>query len=338
MKIEDIIAQLEAQSDLSHQEMFGIFEAIMSGDLHDEQIQQFLLAMNAKGPSLAEITVAAQVMRDRALKFDLGDGSHIDTCGTGGTGIYTFNCSTASAIVAAAGGAQVTKHGNKAVSSKSGSADFLIECGASIDHDRDKLSQIIDKVGFIFLFAPLHHQSMRHVMAARQKIKQKTIFNLLGPHTNPCSARRQIIGVYAKNLVQVFAKVAKALDMEHVLVVHGIDGVDEISITASTQISELRDGEITQYEIHPQDYGLTLGTLEDIYAESPLRSSQLVQEAFSGTESAVQNMIALNAGAGLYLAGKVNTIADGVELALYLMNSGKASETLEKYVTLTNTL
>ena len=165
MKIEDIIAQLEAQSDLSHQEMFGIFEAIMSGDLHDEQIQQFLLAMNTKGPSLAEITVAAQVMRDRALKFDLGDGSHIDTCGTGGTGIYTFNCSTASAIVAAAGGAQVTKHGNKAVSSKSGSADFLIECGAFIDHDRDKLSQIIDKVGFIFLFAPLHHQSMRHVMA-----------------------------------------------------------------------------------------------------------------------------------------------------------------------------
>jgi anthranilate phosphoribosyltransferase len=184
------------------------------------------------------------VMKDKSLKFDIGDGSHIDTCGTGGTGLHTFNCSTASSFVAAAGGAKITKHGNKAISSKSGSADFLEEAGANISHDRKKLNLIFDQVGFIFLFAPLHHQAMKYVMPVRQKIAEKTIFNLLGPHTNPCNAKRQVLGVYNKELVRTFSNVAKNLDMEHVLIVHGDDGLDEITISSETVISELKNKKV----------------------------------------------------------------------------------------------
>jgi len=338
MKIEDIIAQLEAQSDLSHQEMFGIFEAIMSGELHDEQIQQFLLAMNAKGPSLTEITVAAQVMRDRALKFDLGDGSHIDTCGTGGTGLHIFNCSTASAFVAAACGAKVTKHGNKSISSKTGSADFLLEAGADISHDRSLLESIFEETGFIFLFAPLHHSSMRYVMPARQKIGKKTIFNLLGPHTNPCSARKQLIGVYKRSLVETFSSVARELEMEHVIVVHGNDGLDEISITDDSFVSELKDGKIKNYQVSPKDFGLSYGKFESIKASSPQESFEKVSSAFTGSKGSVQDMIAINSAAALMLSGIVESLKDGVELSMSAMNEGLAQSKLESYVKMSNNL
>ena len=338
MKIEDIIAQLEAQSDLSHQEMFGIFEAIMSGELHDEQIQKFLLAMNAKGPSLTEITVAAQVMRDRALKFDLGDGSHIDTCGTGGTGLHIFNCSTASAFVAAACGAKVTKHGNKSISSKTGSADFLLEAGADISHDRSLLESIFEETGFIFLFAPLHHSSMRYVMPARQKIGKKTIFNLLGPHTNPCSARKQLIGVYKRSLVETFSSVARELEMEHVIVVHGNDGLDEISITDDSFVSELKDGKIKNYQVSPKDFGLSYGKFESIKASSPQESFEKVSSAFTGSKGSVQDMIAINSAAALMLSGIVESLKDGVELSMSAMNEGLAQSKLESYVKMSNNL
>ena len=194
--IKEILNKLSRKEDLSNQEMQDVVNHIMCGEVEDNDIESFLLALNEKGIQEPEITAAATVMRDKSLKFDIGDGTHIDTCGTGGTGLHTFNCSTASSFVAAAGGASITKHGNKAISSKSGSADFLTEAGADITHDRNKLLNVFNQVGFIFLFAPLHHESMKYVMPARQRIGKKTIFNLLGPHTNPCGARRQIIGVY----------------------------------------------------------------------------------------------------------------------------------------------
>jgi anthranilate phosphoribosyltransferase len=275
-------------------------------------------------------------MRDKSLKFDIGDGTHIDTCGTGGTGLHTFNCSTASSFVAAAGGAAITKHGNKAISSKSGSADFLTAAGADITHDREKLIKVFEQVGFIFLFAPLHHQSMKYVMPARQRIGQKTIFNLLGPHTNPCGARRQVIGVYDSKLLKTFSTVAKNLDMEHVMVVHGDDGLDEISITGPTQISELKNHKIEDYSISPNDFGLSNCKFDEIAAQTPEESLQLVRDAFAGEKSGVQDMIALNAGAGLYIAKKVNSIADGVELAFTLMNNGKAADKLAAYVRVSN--
>ena len=334
--IQEFIEQLENKEDLDFHSMQSSIEMIMTGEVDDLFIERFLLALNEKGISEKEITAAANVMKDKSLTFDIGDGDHIDTCGTGGSGLHTFNCSTASAFVAAAGGASVTKHGNKAVSSKSGSADLLIAAGADIVHEREKLETIFNRVGFVFLFAPLHHQSMKYVMPARQKIGKKTLFNLLGPHTNPCGAKRQILGVYEKNLVKPFASVAKNLSMDHVLIVHGFDGLDEITITDSTYVAELKDNSITEYQISPKDFGLNLGKLSEISAQSPDDSLQLIREAFSGDQSAVQDMIALNAGAALYLANVVNSIADGIELSFELMNNGMAANKLASYVRISN--
>jgi anthranilate phosphoribosyltransferase len=334
--IEDILIKLKDKKDLQSEEMQSVVESIMTGEVEDNDIETFLLALNEKGIKEPEITAAASVMRDKSLKFDIGDGTHIDTCGTGGTGLHTFNCSTASSFVAAAGEASITKHGNKAISSKSGSADFLTAAGADISHDREKLIKVFEEVGFIFLFAPLHHQSMKYVMPARQRIGQKTIFNLLGPHTNPCGARRQVIGVYDTKLLKTFSTVAKNLDMDHVMVVHGDDGLDEISITGPTQISELKNNKIEEYSISPSDFSLSNCKFDEIAAQTPEESLQLVRAAFSGEKSAVQDMIALNAGAGLYIAKKVNSVADGVELAFTLMNNGKAADKLAAYVRVSN--
>jgi anthranilate phosphoribosyltransferase len=334
--IKDILKKLDNKNDLAKEEMQTAVESIMTGKVGDDDIETFLLALNEKGIKEPEITAAASVMRDKSLKFNIGDGTHIDTCGTGGTGLHTFNCSTASSFVAAAGGASITKHGNKAISSKSGSADFLTEAGADISHDREKLIKVFDQVGFIFLFAPLHHQSMKYVMPARQRIGQKTIFNLLGPHTNPCGAKRQVIGVYDKKLLNTFSTVAKNLDMEHVMVVHGDDGLDEISISGPTQISEYKNYKIEEYTISPQEFGIATSPFEEISAQSSEQSLTMVQEAFSGEQSAVQDMIALNAGAGLYIARKVDSISDGVELAFTLMNNGKAADKLAAYVRVSN--
>jgi anthranilate phosphoribosyltransferase len=334
--IKDILTKLSQEQDLSYEEMQDVVNSIMSGEEEDVDIENFLLSLNKKGIKEPEITAAATVMREKSLKFDIGDGTHIDTCGTGGTGLHTFNCSTASSFVAAAGGASITKHGNKAISSKSGSADFLTEAGADITHDRNKLLNVFNQVGFIFLFAPLHHASMKYVMPARQRIGKKTIFNLLGPHTNPCGARRQIIGVYDKSLLNIFSKVARNLDMEHVMVVHGEDGLDEISITGPTHISEYKDYKINEYSICPEDFGVASASFDEIAAQSSEESFRMVKEAFAGEKSAVQDMIALNAGAALYIARKVDSIGDGVELSYNLMNNGRAADKLAAYVRVSN--
>ncbi len=334
--IEEIIRRLNQKEDLDFLSMQSAVESIMTGEVDDDAIEAFLLALNQKGIKEIEITAAARVMQEKSLSFPLGDGDHIDTCGTGGTGIHTFNCSTASAFVAAAGGAAVTKHGNRAISSKSGSADLLLEAGADIGHDRENLENIFNKVGFIFLFAPLHHESMKYVMPARQRIGKKTIFNLLGPHTNPCGAKRQILGVYNKELLKTFAAVAKNLLMEHVLIVHGFDALDEITITDSTYVTELQNKEIKHYEISPKDFGLSLGKLSEISAQSPDESLELIRGAFAGEKSAVQDMIALNAGAALYVARKVDSIAEGTELSFTLMNNGMAADKLASYVRVSN--
>ena len=336
--INNELQKLRGKIDLSRQEMLDVMDLIMSGSLQDNEIEEFLIAMNEKGASINEISSAASVMRDKSLKFNIGDGTHIDTCGTGGTGLHIFNCSTASAFVAAACGAKVTKHGNKSISSKTGSADFLLEAGADISHDRSLLESIFRKTGFIFLFAPLHHSSMRYVMPARQKIGKKTIFNLLGPHTNPCSARKQLIGVYKRSLVETFSSVAKELEMEHVIVVHGNDGLDEISITDDSFISELKDGKIKNYQVSPKDFGLSYGNFESIKALSPQESFEKVSLAFAGKEGSVQDMIAINSAAALKLSGIVNSLKDGVELSKSAMNEGLAQSKLESYVKMSNNL
>ena len=336
--MKEFINKINSKNDLSLDEMRNAINSIMTGQVDDVEIESFLIGLNKKGISEEEITAAAMVMKDKSLKFDIGDGSHIDTCGTGGTGLHTFNCSTASSFVAAAGGAKITKHGNKAISSKSGSADFLEEAGADINHDREKLDLIFDQVGFIFLFAPLHHEAMRYVMPVRQKIAEKTIFNLLGPHTNPCNAKRQVLGVYDKKLVRTFSSVAKNLDMKHVLIVHGDDGLDEITISSETVVCELKNNSILEYKISPKDFGVNISSFDDIIANSAEESLMLVKEAFSGKNSAVQDMIALNSGAALYVAGIVSSINDGVEMAFELMNNGKAADKLSSYVKVSNSI
>ena len=281
---------------------------------------------------MREISSAAKVMREKSLKFDLKDSNIIDTCGTGGTGLHIFNCSTASAIVATAAGAKVSKHGNRGISSKSGSADFLVEAGANINHEREQLAEIFNKVGFVFLFAPLHHLSMKHVMPARQNLATKTIFNLLGPHTNPSNAKKQIIGVYEKSLVEKFVNVSNSLGMHRVMIVHGDDGLDEITITGDSHVAELNQGKFSTYEINPKHFGIETASIEQIVADSPKTSLQMVLDAFNGSKTPVQDMIALNAGAALYISAIAKDIEDGIDLAFATMNSGKALETLDMYV------
>ena len=336
--MKEYLQKINNGQDLLLDEMKSAINQIMSGTVSDADIESFLTGLNNKGISENEITGAAIVMKQKSLKIDVNCKENIDTCGTGGTGIHTFNCSTASAFVAAAGGAKITKHGNKAISSKSGSADFLTQAGADIGHDREKLGLIFENVGFIFLFAPLHHEAMKYVMPVRQKISEKTIFNLLGPHTNPCNAKKQIIGVYDEKLLKTFCNVSKNLEMEHVMIVHGSDGLDEITITGRTSIVELKDNNINEFNISPKDFGLSLATLDDIYAKSSEDSLRLVEQAFAGEKSPVQDMIALNSGAALYISGVVDSIGDGVDQSFKLMNNGEAQAKLASYVEISNQL
>ena len=336
--MKEYLQKINNGQDLLLDEMKSAINQIMSGTVSDADIESFLTGLNKKGISENEITGAAVVMKQKSLKIDVNCKENIDTCGTGGTGIHTFNCSTASAFVAAAGGAKITKHGNKAISSKSGSADFLTQAGADIGHDREKLGFIFENVGFIFLFAPLHHEAMKYVMPVRQKISEKTIFNLLGPHTNPCNAKKQIIGVYDEKLLKTFCNVSKNLEMEHVMIVHGSDGLDEITITGRTSIVELKDNNINEFNISPKDFGLSLATLDDIYAKSSEDSLRLVEQAFAGEKSPVQDMIALNSGAALYISGVVDSIGDGVDQSFKLMNNGEAQAKLASYVEISNQL
>ena len=336
--MKEYLQKINNGQDLLLDEMKSAINQIMSGTVSDADIESFLTGLNNKGISENEITGAAVVMKQKSLKLDVNCKENIDTCGTGGPGIHTFNCSTASAFVAAAGGAKITKHGNKAISSKSGSADFLTQAGADIGHDREKLGFIFENVGFIFLFAPLHHEAMKYVMPVRQKISEKTIFNLLGPHTNPCNAKKQIIGVYDEKLLKTFCNVSKNLEMEHVMIVHGSDGLDEITITGRTSIVELKDNNINEFNISPKDFGLSLATLDDIYAKSSEDSLRLVEQAFAGEKSPVQDMIALNSGAALYISGVVDSIGDGVDQSFKLMNNGEAQAKLASYVEISNQL
>ena len=330
--IENLNSKLDSHENLTDEEMTHAINLMMEGEIEQHLIEHFLLGLNKKEITVRAISSAAKVMREKSLKFDLKDSNIIDTCGTGGTGLHIFNCSTASAIVATAAGAKVSKHGNRGISSKSGSADFLVEAGANINHEREQLAEIFNKVGFVFLFAPLHHLSMKHVMPARQNLATKTIFNLLGPHTNPSNAKKQIIGVYEKSLVEKFVNVSNSLGMQRVMIVHGDDGLDEITITGDSHVAELNHGKFSTYEINPKHFGIETASIEQIVADSPKTSLQMVLDAFNGSKTPVQDMIALNAGAALYISGIAKDIEDGIGLAFATMNSGKALETLDMYV------
>ncbi|MCA1771613.1 MAG: anthranilate phosphoribosyltransferase [Halomonas sp.] len=314
MQMRDAINAVMRREDLSFDAMHALMRQIMTGEASDAQIGGLLVGLAMKGESAVEISAAAQVMRDLMKRVELNADNIVDIVGTGGDGANLFNVSTAASFVAAAAGAHVAKHGNRSVSSSSGSADLFDVAGIYLDLKPEQVARCIEQVGVGFMFAPNHHPAMRHAIGPRREMGVRTLFNILGPLTNPASAPNQVLGVYAPSLVPLMAEVLKKLGSRHVLVVHSEDGLDEISLAAPTQVAELKDGEITQYTINPEELGIERQSLATLKAASAEDSLRLVKAALSG-EGAAADMVALNAGAALYCAGVADTLKEGVLLA-----------------------
>ena len=338
MNMQEAIARVIAGEDLARHEMLQVMELIMTGEATPAQIGGFLVGLRIKGESVDEIVAAATVMRQLATRVDVSTDRLVDTCGTGGSGSNKFNISTASAFVAAAAGARVAKHGNRGASSKSGSADVLEAAGAVISLSPEQVRRCIDNVGIGFLFAPGHHSAMKHAIGPRREMVVRTIFNILGPLTNPAGARRQLLGVYDKRLVRPMAEVLKALGSEHVLVVSADDGLDEISTASHTHVAELKGGEISEYRLAPEQFGTGTASLEGLVIEDSAGSLALVKDALKGRHEGASNIVALNAGAAIYVSGEARSLAAGVEMARDAIGSGLAMEKLNEFVDFTRQL
>lgn len=314
MQMREAIDAVMRGRSLSYEQTHAVMRTIMTGEATDAQIGGFLIGLSMKGESAEEISAAAQVMRELMTPVEVRGENIVDIVGTGGDGANLFNVSTASSFVAAAGGAHVAKHGNRSVSSSSGSADLFAVAGIKIDLDADQVARCIDQVGVGFMFAPMHHQAMRHAIGPRREMGVRTLFNILGPLTNPAGAPNQVLGVYEASLVPLMAEVLKRLGSRHVMVVHAEDGLDEISLAAPTRVAELKDGEIREYTIAPEDFGLERQTLDPLKVVTAEDSLRLVKEALVG-EGAAADIVALNAGAALYVSGVADNLAEGVVMA-----------------------
>ena len=337
MNIQGALATLLEDRDLTAEQMQSVMRVIMSGEATDAQIGGFLIALRAKGETVDEITGAAKVMRELATKVPLQSENLVDTCGTGGDGARLFNVSTASAIAAAAAGVQVAKHGNRSVSSKTGSADLLEAAGVVLNLEVEQVARCVETVGVGFMFAPAHHSAMKHAIGPRKELATRTIFNLLGPLTNPASAPNQVLGVFAKDWVRPLAEVLRNLGSEHVLVVHSTDGLDEISLSAPTWVAELRDGEIKEYQITPEDLGVPSAPMDALMVDTAEESLALVQAALKESDSLASDMIALNAGAAIYVAGIASSLKQGVQMAQDAIGSGLAGAKLTELIEFTQT-
>ncbi len=334
--LQQALARLALGCDLSGEEMRAALSLVMNGEAAPAQIGAFLMGLRVKGESVDEIVAAAEVMRDLSHAVVVSDRRHlIDTCGTGGDGASTFNISTATALVCACAGAKVAKHGNRSVSSRSGSADVLEAAGVVLALPPEQVGRCIDELGVGFLFAPRHHEALRHASGVRKDLGIRTLFNLLGPLTNPARAPRQLVGVYAQSLLETFAQVLKALGSEHVLVVHSDDGLDEISPAAATEVCELKAGQLTRYRLRPSDYGLKEGTLADLKVANAQESLAMLRTVLAGVESPAAVAVAMNAGAALYVAGLASGIADGVALAQQVLREGRGKAKLQELVAFT---
>jgi anthranilate phosphoribosyltransferase len=336
MDIATAIANVVELRDLSAADMEAVMRSIMTGQATPAQIGGFLVGLRMKGETVDEIAAAAKVMRELATRVDV-DGPHlVDTCGTGGDGASTFNISTASAIVTAAAGGRVAKHGNRSVSSSSGSADVLEAAGVKLDLTPAQVAACIDQVGVGFLFAPHHHSAMKHAIGPRKEMRVRTLFNLLGPLTNPAGAPNQVLGVFSPDWVEPLAQVLKQLGSEHVLVVHAEDGLDEISIAAPTRVAELNKGDISVYTVTPEDFGLQRADLSAIAVENAAQSLAMIEAVFAGRPGPARDIVRLNAGAAIYAAGLVSSLADGVTLAADVISSGKARQTYQSLIDVSN--
>lgn len=329
------IASVIAGQDLNRSEMLDVMRCIMSGEATDAQIGGFLVGLRIKGESIDEIVAAATVMRELATPVQTKLDHLVDTCGTGGSGSNKFNVSTASAFVAAAAGAKVAKHGNRSASGKSGSADVLEAAGAEIMMSPVQVGRCLDSIGVGFLFAQSHHSAMKHAIGPRRELLTRTIFNLLGPLTNPAGARRQLIGVYELKWVRPVAEVLKDLGSEHVMVVHSKDGLDELSISAPSHVAELVNGEISEYVVKPEDFGLSPSPLSELVIDNSQSSLELLNKALNGEHEGASNIVILNAGAAIYVAGLCNSLGAGVEMAQDAIGSGLAKEKMSEFVSFT---
>jgi anthranilate phosphoribosyltransferase len=330
-----LLAKLMRGENLTFDEMRSALDGIMEGAWTPAQIAGFLVALRIKGETPDEIAGAAESMRGKSVVVPVTRDHVIDTCGTGGDSSGSFNISTASALVAAAAGAAVAKHGNRAVSSRCGSANVLMELGVNIEQTPEQVAAAVDAHGVGFLYAPSLHPAMKHVAPVRADLGQRTIFNLLGPLMNPARAKRQVIGVYDQNLTRVFAEVLQRLGSEHVLVVAGTDGMDEISTCAPTKVAELKDGKITEYILNPQDLGYSMAMKEDLSGGDIARNAEILREIFDGAKGPKRDIVTLNAGAALYVAGLAKTLKEGTVLATQALESGAAKKTLSDWIDFT---
>lgn len=344
MNIQQALAQLVEGKDLAREEMAAVMQQVMSGQCTDAQIGALLVALRIKGETIDEIVGAAEVMRALVTPVEVSQEASlnlVDLVGTGGDGANLFNVSTAATFVVAAAGAKVAKHGSRSVSSTSGSSDVLQELGVPLDLSPQQVGRAIEEVGMGFMFAPAHHSAMRHAIGPRRELGMRTLFNILGPLTNPAGVKRQLVGVYSADLCLPIAQALKKLGSEHVMVVHADDGLDEISIACDTQVAELRDGSIVEYRLSPSDFSCTQESLEGLSVSSAAESAELIRSALSGKKTdndrarKAAAIIALNAGACIYVSGLAVTQADGVALAEDLISTGQALQKLKEFVEFT---
>jgi len=332
---KDFIARVADGHDLTEDEAREAFDVILSGSATPSQLGGFLMALRVRGESIAEVTAAVSTMRDKMVPVDAPEGA-IDIVGTGGDNSGSYNISTCTAIVTAACGVPVAKHGNRSLSSKSGAAEALAELGVNIDATPETISECIHKVGIGFMFAPLHHAAMKHVGPTRMELGTRTIFNLLGPLSNPARVKRQMAGVFARKWVEPLAHALKELGSEKAWVVHGSDGMDEITTTGPTYVCELKDGGFTSFEISPADVGLSVSKPEDLKGGLPSENAKALREVLAGARNAYRDIVLFNSAASLLVSDKVDNLKAGVETAESALDSGAAADTLEKLVAMSN--
>ena len=334
--IAEAIQRTVEHREIFHDEMLHVMRQIMRGELTPAQIAGFIIGLRVKKETVGEIAAAAQVMREFATLVPLKDQSNVvDVVGTGGDGAHTFNISTAATFVAAAAGARVAKHGNRSVSSRSGSADVLEALGAKLDLTPAQIAQSVEEVGVGFMFAPSHHPAMKHAGVVRKELGVRTIFNILGPLTNPAGAQNQLMGVFHTDLVGIQTRVLQRLGARHVMVVYGRDGLDEISISGETLVGELRNGEIREYELHPSQFGLEVYDRRAIQVASVDESRQMVLAVLENQPGPALNIVVLNAGAALYVSGVAKSMEDGIERARKAIAKGEAKDKLDAFVAFT---
>lgn len=336
MNIQEALERLLLRQNLARDEMKAVMEQIMTGGATPSQIGGFLVALRMKGETVDEVTAAAEVMRSLADGVSVEQAGVVDIVGTGGDTTSTFNVSTASALVAAASGVRIAKHGNRSVSSKSGAADLLETAGVNIDLSPSEVAACVDKVGVGFMFAPRHHNAMKHAIGPRREMGVRTIFNLLGPLTNPASAPNQVLGVFDPQWVRPLAEVLGQLGSHHVMVVHGENGMDEISCSGKTFVAELHEGQVREYSLEPAEFGLGSSPLAEIVVDGPEQSLAMVRGVLANEAGAARDIVQLNAGAAIYVGGLVTTLAEGVALADKTLASGAAAQTFEQLISFSN--